>query len=310
MADNGLVIYSLQVINTETGEVLTPSVASNGKNTLLEAVWTKLNELKAARFDNGFDRKLSIRQYPKGIHQLNQDASSIYGYMNYGHYGDASDIYDENEVLALKKTKNHSDNRPMFFDFFIKRSKEAPYIILQTYKTMGVKTLVSQFFTQKIKQSFPNLHIELVPYWPAEVKDKIYSSKNIEYIKVVSRKAFGDVADMPITGNADTKFVVEKTYKVLKGRKSKNAEKKIETGIGLKNQEIDMHSFTDDKDVTSVTIGLGEGKKTRGVKMGSGFGRAPSFEVTFKSNQFDKQFFPLMEAFKEKTDALKARYNL
>lgn len=278
MSKYGLVIYKFKVTNTNTGKICLPcnAIAPDGR-TLVEVVEHELNAIGHKAFDNKYDKKVSLRLDPNAPsnHELFSTATSFVGRINYGFYGDASEIHDENDNHAFSKTTKHTDNFPMFFDMLIKRNSNPSYLIFQTYKNMGIKTLISQFFASKIRRHFQNYLIEILPYWPPEVKSKLFEEDNLHYVKITSRKKLSDKSDLPIIADPDTEIVVEEKISIVRPRKAKKDSIKAK----LTTSDPQISDFTEDESVRSVTIGVDENGRDRGIKIGKGLGRAPSFDV-------------------------------
>lgn len=279
MSRYGFAIYKIQAVkNTEKLHLDDlPKVDGQGFARRLKSA---LGDLATSQFDNSIDRRLGLEVSDDqlGVHE---STSAISARLRYGFYGDRAKIFDESNIEVFERTEKHTEAMPMTCYFLCKRSGEPSYALFQTYKTLGIKTVMQSFLDQKLSPVFDGTKFLLLPFWPQQLRDELMKEKPVDYIKVISRDTAADTADLNLTNDGDVEFIIETRYIPVKsGFKRKRADVYLDS-TDLENVETSKIASG-----SEIQIGFRVDEGIKSIKAGGGFGRAPVIPTPFDTKHY------------------------
>lgn len=195
----------------------------------------------------------------------NRTVSGIVKYGEYGIEGSFTDVNTGNE-LQMKRKTNHSEKYPFFFYMYIPAKSNQGIIILQTFKTFGIKSAFSRMLS-KYLESF-GYRLDMNHMISRNLLDKLENSRLVE-LDLIKYSTPSDVSEK-ITENPSKEFYDVRSIIAHRNKELKIVdwlkEKLSETDVSyyeIENERYDEIKAVVETDKLKKTLTFGEKMKCR-----------------------------------------------
>lgn len=136
------------------------------------------------------------RERSVGLKTLKEEAPYLYGTLQAGDYGYASDILDTTTGnVNYKKKKTDTDPTPFHFEFCLPDHSKKGLMLIQKFGTLGIRTDLTHIIEERFKQHYPDFMLEINPAVPADIVNQYLKKGNIEEISFIKHSIPADKAD-------------------------------------------------------------------------------------------------------------------
>jgi hypothetical protein len=117
---------------------------------------------------------------------INRIGNEISGYMEFGIYGNASEIHDiEKGTKVHDKKPNESDINKFFFYFKIFKERKVGFFLSQNIHGNGIKSEFSRKFNDFYRIKTNGLSLQFNPFSSKEILREWYECANVKELKIV-----------------------------------------------------------------------------------------------------------------------------
>ena len=190
----------------------------------------------------------------------------VYGILKSGEYGYEADFYDVKQNIHIRgaRKEEHSEEIPFFFMFhspLIKNSDKG-FLILQKFKNLGIKSILTKAIQNYIQELDNSLAIEIHPLINNKLIERVESLGRVVELKLIKREIPKDVADKILIENYEDVYE-ERSFKIKKKKDIKFKDNIKDFIKKLKNIEYPYLEIEDEKyDEVKIIIEKGKSKKT------------------------------------------------
>lgn len=122
---------------------------------------------------------------------LNSIDRKIYGYFSSGVSGERFDVrdLDTNETELEVEPARHGSFRNIFFYFFVPRSRNIGYLILQRKAKFGIKTILKRIVNKYIHENgFPTYYVEIKNLLHNRVYERMIREGNLKKVDLIKKR--------------------------------------------------------------------------------------------------------------------------
>jgi hypothetical protein len=182
------------------------------------------------------------------------DGRQISGIVETGDYGYSSELYDtEKKQLAYHRKPADADLKPFFYLFDLPKGQTRGLVVLQRFKTFGIRGLLAGDFSKYFEKHYPNSSVHIEPIVHPKIWQQFADGGSATKIRLRKFNIPQDICDMMKHGIKPDDGYVEYSIIAKKGN-TFNVLKKMLGGNPKELLMLEAPDFKPDKTLVEVTL--------------------------------------------------------